>query len=467
MSSGFVQRGRRRLARLLRGRPAPSRYDVDPLLPDLPKALDLRWVAKLFEQGWPDGEGEYGHSVRVHHCELLTARHWPGTSCVTTYLLQAERAGQGDFSIIGVVETTTEGCRLRLFSPDPELPFLAAVLDDSAMLGRFVALPEVTESLGSPESLVITPVRYWPGSRCTLRYDLRAPAGSLTCYGKVLARVKPWMVPALDALYEHSQCCPAMLRVPRLLAYWPELHMLVQQGMPGEPFQQRVFDPAASPSRCREWLRACGTGLAALQECQGLQAPVRTLSDEAAGMYKALPSLTALRPAWAERAKAALGALQKRAAAQVEPPPVASHGAFKITKLLVAENGLALIDLDTLCLANAASDVASFLAHLDYMAMRRPRPFVPLKGTFGAPLEGTFRAPLPGRSIPLAEAKRTFLLGYQQGGGRVDEGWLRLYQAAELLRQALHSARNLGLCRSPQATERLLDKSAALLGQSG
>jgi hypothetical protein len=406
--------------------------------------LDSRWVARLFEQNWPDGEDEQRRSVRVHRCDLLTTRYWPGVSCVCTYLLSAKRADQGDFSTIGVVKTTTEGSHLRLFWPDLRLPFLDAALDDQAMLDRLVALPAVIESLGLPEGLTITPVRYWPGSRCTLRYDLHAPAGSLTCYGKVLATVGPWLVPALDALYEHSQSHPRMLRIPRVLAHWPELHMLIQLGMPGEPLWEKVLAPATTPSRCSEWLRACGAGLAALQECQGLQAPVCTLSDEVARLYKAVPPLAALRPAWAERALATLETLHERAAAQAEPPPVASHGAFRVSKMLLAEDSLALLDFDSLCLANAASDVASFLAHLEQMAFRHRQ-----------------------WPISLAEAKRTFLSSYREGGGCADEGWLALYQSAELLRLAPYSARDLTMRRSPQAIEQFLCRSAALLQASG
>ncbi|MBM4430075.1 MAG: hypothetical protein FJ026_06975 [Chloroflexi bacterium] len=438
-----MQRGRQRLVRLLRQWRAPSGYSPDPLLPHLPKMLDVTWVAELFERDWPGRDGETGRSVRVHRCDRLTARHLPGMSCRCTYALDAESPGQGRFSTIGVVETTTEGSRHRLFSPDPELPFLDTALDQSVILSRLGTLPAVTESWGAPESLTITPVRYWPGSRCTLRYDLHSPAGSLTCYGKVLASIEPWLAPALDALYEHSQSNPRVPRVPRLFAYWPELHMLLLQGLSGEPLRQRVLEPLGNPLQRGEWLQACGAGLAALQECQHLQLPVRTLSQHAAALYGALSPLAALHPAWAKRAQTVLETLQEMATAQAEPPPVASHGAFRISKLLVVENSLALTDLDTLCLANPASDVASFLAHLEYQACH-----------------------WTGWLVALAEAKHLFLLGYRQGGGRATEGWLRLYQAAELLRQTFHTVRNVSVGHSPRAIEQLLDQSMALLGCS-
>src|SRR5262249_25110033 len=152
----------------------------------------------------------------------------PGQRCVTTYALTFTSDGAPPLTTIGVLEITPAGTAHRLYDDDLKLPWLALATDPNGMRGRFAAL------LGTPvQACVVTPVRYRPGVRCVSRYDIHPAAGARPLFGKRTGRGAEESMAKIVALQGAGASSPAMPRVLPPLAYWPDLHMLVQAEVAG------------------------------------------------------------------------------------------------------------------------------------------------------------------------------------------------------------------------------------------
>jgi aminoglycoside phosphotransferase (APT) family kinase protein len=351
--------------------------------------------------------------------------------------LQVERPGGAPWRTIGVVAVEPEGLAHRLFDADPRLPWLAGAASPEAMHERFAALLEdrADAALGA---CAITPVRYKPGARCVLRYDLRTPSGPLSYWGKLLAQDGQRLQDTLMALHEAGRATAGMPRVTRPLAYWPDLHLLVQPAVAGgAELHARAFDPAEDSAVRVGWLRDAGARLAALHASAAAEGPRRTFADEVRELRAYSAPVEQLAPALGARFEAVLEVLAALERGRAEPAPVASHGAFRTDHLLLGDDGLVMIDLDGFCWANPARDVGNFLAYLRWKAMRQPQ-----------------HAPF------IERAARAFLEGYGTVCPGLDEDWLGLYQAAALLKIAGRRFRGLNVAEWP-LVPRLLDEALA------
>ncbi|HEX9372999.1 MAG TPA: hypothetical protein VF897_18435, partial [Roseiflexaceae bacterium] len=248
--------------------------NFDPQLPDLPFTFDRDAVTRLFEQRWP-GPGD---SPAITKIRAQDTKYQPALRCVTTYELLAERAGAPPQRTIGVVEITPSGIAHRLYDDDPRLPWLAPATDPSLMRGRFADLLTST----AIESCAITPVRYKPGARCVFRYDLDTTAGRQVYFGKLLAEGDDQLMATIGALHEASESLREMPRIPRPLAHWPELHMLLQPEVAGgAELNDLAFDQAQGAALRERWLREAGARLAGLHTTR-VDGPPRTLEDDLA-----------------------------------------------------------------------------------------------------------------------------------------------------------------------------------------
>jgi hypothetical protein len=382
----------------------------DPALPELPLLFDLDAVARLFEQRWPGRGGTHTAAVQVRRCRLQDVKYRPSRGCVT----------------IGVIELGPDGPALRLYDEDPQLPWLAEARDPIAMGQRFGAL------LGANLSCAVTPVRYKPGARCVFRYELETPAGPQVCFGKLLASGGEQLAATIAALHQTSEGQPLMPRIPRALAYWPELRMLVQPGVNGSELNARAFDSAEEPATRERWLHEAGACLAALHTYASIDAPRRSLADDLQELREYIAPMALANPALAARYEQAL-AVVAAGVGHEDTPPVVTHGAFRTDQLMIQGADLVLIDLDTFCLANPARDVGNFMAYLRWKAIRRPE-----------------------QQAMIEQAGRAFLAGYRAARPELDDRQLACYQAASLLKIAGRRFRSLTVKEWP-LVPRLLD----------
>jgi aminoglycoside phosphotransferase (APT) family kinase protein len=122
-----------------------------------------------------------------------------------------------------------------------------------------------------------------------------------------------------------------------------------------------------------------------------------------------------------------------------EPPAVASHGSFRTDQLLIEGDEPLMIDLDELCWANPARDVANFLAYLRWKSIREPH-----------------------HSSFIAAAIPSFLAGYGSVRMLPDERWTARYEAASMLKIAGRRIRNLDVSEWALVPQ-LLDEARAAL----
>jgi hypothetical protein len=172
-------------------------WPSDPALPDLQLLDDLDAVGATLP-GW-----------RV--TRRLHLRWVPGRSSVATYDLVS--AGEAAVRSIGVVTTTPDGVDAREYVDDPALPGLPFVVDGAASARR----------LGL-EGGAAEPVRYRPGSRCTI--VVSDGSGTPSAFAKVLSGAGRLR----DALAVAST---AGVPVAGEVAWWPELGCVVQRAVPG------------------------------------------------------------------------------------------------------------------------------------------------------------------------------------------------------------------------------------------
>ena len=402
------------------------RFDVDPHLPALPMAFDLDAVSRLFEERWPVHGGLARAHVPVNARRLLDTKYQPSKRCVTSYELLVEHPANIFRTTIGAVEVTPTGIAHRLFVDDPELPGLRTATDPVAMAERFATLLERMGCAAAVESCQVIPIRYKPESRCVVRYDLRTSTGRQILYGKLIAQNGEGLTATINELYRVSQDMPGMPRIARPLAYWPEIQMLVQPAIRGDELNIRAFDNAESYTKRVQWMHEAGASLAALHASAAIDGLLRTLADDLSELEQYRAPVMIVSRTLGTRYEEALTAIASMARGRVEPAPVKSHGAFRTDQLLVENDRLTVIDLDSFCWANPARDIGNFLAYLDWKAIRKPQ-----------------------HAAFIERAKCTFIEGYVEVRPVLDPFWLALYQAISLLKIAGRRFRSLTFAEMP------------------
>ncbi len=364
-------------------------FDFDPGLPGLPLAFDAGAVARLLA---PPG-GDVGHLRRQD------TKYQPGVRCVVTY--EAELIGPGGERrrTIAVVTATPQGLGRRFMEEDGRLAGLAEALDTARMAARLAtALGPVAVEVCSA-----TPVRYKPGDRCVIRYELRTADGPRLLFGKLLADGWSAKLALLDALAAAGRADAAVPRTLPVVAHLPDLGLLLQPAVERAVELNRAgFDPAVPAATRAAWLRAAGRHLAGLQGCTLPGAPQRSLAADLDELTSYLAPMGQADPPLTRRYRTVLNQLERRVRAAPPPPAVASHGAFRTDQFLLSSGdgdsggALVMIDLDGACCAEPGRDLGNFLAYLDWKVIRRPSLSAVVAAANGAVLSGyAAERPLP------------------------------------------------------------------------
>jgi ABC-type multidrug transport system fused ATPase/permease subunit/aminoglycoside phosphotransferase (APT) family kinase protein len=313
------------------------------------------------------------------------------------------RAGAGDWAVrTGLAAWDREtGVVLHAFPHDPGLPTLPAALDPTAIwpvLGRDLPAPGAGPSVSWCEVSVAHYPREGP---CVLLYHLPPGPDEAVprplAYGKVYPDDRGALVSqVLTALGDGlpSGPGPGQVRLPRPLAYLPELRLVLTEAIAGTAalpslltglMQPESSRSDAPPARVADVISAAGAAAAALHAvCPGPGLPlplnslsVRTLADELTSLRA---ELAVVRPIWpdaAARVDMAVTELSEQASRPAGRPPVLSHGDFTPRQLLIDLDGpgeLGLVDFDAACRSEPALDLGRFLAYLHVTAVRRAGP---------------------------------------------------------------------------------------------
>jgi aminoglycoside phosphotransferase (APT) family kinase protein len=404
------------------------------------------YLGQTFGPGRPDGTAGTGAAV----CHILDVKYQPGESCTILYQLDERLvigtlrwgAGEGEWpQAAGLVAPL--GMRAHLFPHDPALPGLAQALDPRAMARALAAaLPECREGQARVLRCRVTPLRYRPGRRCTLRLEAwirDARTGALTfrpVVGKVYHdRAKAASIyRAMQRLSDAAPVHDGRVVSARAAGFHADLPMVVQEQLEGTPLDVLFgrLEGRAAAGNAAAW---SGTGraaeaLAALHTAGPVSDRPRSITTELARFgHRAatvarvdavlgarVAGLATALPAWLGRLEdwgAAVGLV---------------HGDCKPSQFLVGTGSVALLDFDHCGVADPAWDVGTFLATLRQLNVQQS---LKARGSAGGQARGTWLAALEQHFLD------TYCAASGAGPGlRHRATW---YQAVALLRKALRS----------------------------
>jgi aminoglycoside phosphotransferase len=281
---------------------------------------------------------------------------------------------------------------------DAALPELKEALDPAAMEPRLRALLDQDARVAAVDVL-----KYKPGRRCALAYTLRTSSGSTRIFGKLFVTGRGAGISVTQSrIYDALDS--ARLRIPKPLAYVPELKLLLTEFLDGQLLADQLYrgDTAKAAARM-------GSALAALHRADVTCAKRWSFEREVSNALKtcAEAGLDDERPAQLMMQARALMASQPVAR------EVAVHRDYYVDQLFDLNGVTALFDLDDARQGDPALDVGNFLAHLTL----RPWQFPELAEACAAA-----RAPFLEAYLQHAPGDRTLLQRVQ------------IYQATSLVR---------------------------------
>jgi Phosphotransferase enzyme family len=390
---------------------------ADAALPHLARALDADTMAPAF--------AELLHGRwRLLGCHVDRVKYRPGRNCTLSYELKLSDA-------VGTLYTQRVAARLcsgdaarrharalaQSLRPSPAGPAvhlwpemdlltwwwpndakLAAtrVLADRQTLQRDVLPPLVAVLSGGEGRLTdhrMAVAQYVPEHRVTARFDLTWREGTRTVqrtvYGK--ASMEPDDGTAhryLAALQSGAAWQAGALRTPAALLWQPEFGLHWQAAVPGTPWMD------LTPAHALSLSGSLGGQLAALHATPVVAERAMTQEMLAQRLHEVLDVLHRALPASRPMLDRAASSLEGGLRTWRALPPVTLHGDLHPGNVLVAEDRLALIDLDGLRRGPAVLELGSWQA------------------------EGIYRAVLEGAAPMRDRAQWTALLdGYAAAGG--------------------------------------------------
>jgi hypothetical protein len=312
---------------------------------------------RRLEPGWPDGVRRIvGLATErlAAATRLASAVHAPRrTGPVAASNRMTSGPGWRDPLVAAMPAATASDNTLPL---DPALPQLGELTDGPAMISRFRLL------LGRPgvRVVAVTLERHKPGRRAILRYDVVGTDGGqgLRLYGKVFASKRaPKVHDVLCRIAAEPSFGPDV-SVPGPAGWLPDLNLLVQHAVVGEPVTQRLLagdvylvrQVADALSAFHRSARELGRRHDQLAEFRPL--PRRT--EEAAAIHPELVPLAA----------DILGRLNRIDLTRLPWRDLPIHRDAYHDQFLVAGNDLAVLDLDDAAMSEPAIDIANVAGHL-------------------------------------------------------------------------------------------------------
>jgi hypothetical protein len=258
----------------------------------------------------------------------------------------------------------------------PSLPELTEPVRARRLLeeGMRRSWPDLRIETCDPEVM-----RYKPGSRCTVRYQLRYAAGSSgppTVVAKTYRGDKGANAYVGMAALDRAGIPPSVVTLAPALAYFPELRVLVQGAVAEEETLKEVALSSGSHGspavygRLRREVSRVADGLAAFHTCGVDHGEVVTWEDELAAVLELVDRLGEAVPETAGATRAYLDRLVASAREHPAGPLGPGHGSFRPAQVLLAGGAIAFIDFDGLCSAEPAMDVALFRSALRDAGMR-------------------------------------------------------------------------------------------------
>ncbi|MEZ5417539.1 MAG: hypothetical protein R2708_09360 [Vicinamibacterales bacterium] len=243
---------------------------------------------------------------------------------------------------------TTFPCDLRLTA-------LPLVVGGSAPAVVGPMLADAGLSAGDVRGVTVDTVRYREQLNAVCRYTLHHGDGRFDrrYYVKVYADDGgAALAVRLSAVARATARLPGAARVDRALAYLPSIRALVLAEAPGTPLDAWPIRPSDAHARR---LARVARALAAFATCHAEAVPARDVAARLDQTARAAAAVSAGLPDLAGTIAAVVRAAAGRLA---DGPPGLTHGDVKLEHVLVADDAVRLIDLDSSHLGDARWDLA-------------------------------------------------------------------------------------------------------------
>lgn len=363
------QSSRRRLRRAVQSM-LRAGYRLGPLQLTRAKFKPGRKLSAYFTFPTVDAAGQPGHLVHIAAAWQKDLEGAKDAEALGRLQQEADQAGLMPVQRELWREDLDAGLRLQVWPFDPRFPQVVRLGTPSYVAGLFASLGAAQDLQQMP---VVTPIRYRPGERHVLRYDLSVPGQAQRLYAK---------------LYSNPQDAARAFGIANRVVDWLAQNNPGLQGNRPQAMSQQdgvIFYPHASGiplsgqlTRSRRWLaaqlRTIGRGLSILHNGpEILQSELKqnTFADEARVVKRASEHIQILLPETYNRILAIVDEAADLYSSLPQEKPTFTHSDFKSDHLLTTSNGLTLIDFDTCTLTDPALDLGKFLADLEWWFTRK------------------------------------------------------------------------------------------------
>ncbi|GAA4410797.1 hypothetical protein GCM10023168_30870 [Fodinibacter luteus] len=259
---------------------------------------------------------------------------------------------------------------------DPGLPSLGALTDPEASarvierMLRAGAYPQARVASSTPNV-----VRYKPGSRCTILYDVAYDPPTDALPNPVVAKTHQGdkgavAHDAMTALWGTDLARGDVVLLAEPLGYLPEERVLLQGPVPEDEtlkeLARRAFESmdAGLLGTLRAELGRTAVALAALHRSGATYARSVAWTDELAETREVLDRLTLTVPGLRDAAEPMLERLEAFDLAVPADPVVSAHHDFRPAQVLLGPGTVAFIDFDGAAMAEPALDLGRFRGKL-------------------------------------------------------------------------------------------------------
>jgi len=174
---------------------------------------------------------------------------------------------------------------------------------------------------------------------------------------------------AMHALWDNGFDDRSAIRIPKPIAYIDALHAAVMEDMPGAPVARPDF------TRAGQAIAKLHAAPLSVDGRHGPAGEIMLLEKWTALVATVLPDLEA-------PLRLALAAVRRDLAAATSTATCLVHRDFHEKQVIVDAASNALIDFDTLCMADPALDTGNFLAHLRFAGLQTGRDSLPDETAF-------------------------------------------------------------------------------------
>jgi ABC-type multidrug transport system fused ATPase/permease subunit len=403
---------------------------------------------------------------------LILARLFPDHQACASYMREriahlAERIqGRDDITPFVTPAAVLEplAMAVHVFPIDAELPLLIDATDRRHMTTVLNSVLAQSPWNVAVDQCKVELGHYGRQHRCVLRYLVEdTMAGSMetrsrVIYGKLAADDRGLLATrAIAALRTAAQERGYQLNIPQSLGYLPDLQLMLLEAIPGVPYishliKQRLEGGATlqnAPLMLEEAIAAC-SGIAALLHTSGIAlGQERTIEDELADCARQIGPIRRISPVLGIQLQSWLECIRTQASTSISLPLGFCHGDFTYTQVIFEGASSGLVDFDTVCQAEPALDLGSFLAYLR-LTIAKARTDVDSQAALAEDCSTIFLDTY----CSVADAASTDVENISRR--------VRLYEAISLLRIAVHSWQKLKAKRLALALAVLEERIASL-----